>query len=80
MRNNRWKRIAVWALLAVLLLAGCTVSEPLQTEKPVPTAVISEPTEPKTEPTETILPTEAEETIPPTEAEETQPATVPEDS
>ena len=80
MRNNCWKRIAVWALLAVLLLAGCTVSEPLQTEKPVPTAVISESTEPTTEPTETILPTEAEETIPPTEAEETQPATVPEDS
>lgn len=79
MRNCVWKKVVTWALLAVLLLSGCGLtdipSEPAQSERPAP---VTEPVD--TTPSETVLSTEPEGTIPPTQPEETQPASVPEDS
>ena len=64
MKKFHWKRIAAWLVLAVLLLSGCTATDPSQNETAAPTQVITQPVE-ETEP---IQP------------EETQPPTVPEGS
>lgn len=64
MKKNFVLKILVWSLLAALLLCGCGVNEPLETENTLPAQLITEPAE----------------TATPTEPEETQAPTLPEDS